>query len=56
MATNKSKNKRSIYLPDQIAEELESEAKRQDRTVSWLLKRAWLESREKIKRYPDVQL
>lgn len=55
MATNKSKNKRSIYLPDSIILEIESEAKRQDRTVSWLIKRAWLESRGKIKEYPDVQ-
>lgn len=55
MAENKyAKNKRSIYIPDSIASELEEEAKRQDRTVSWLLKRAWLESREKIKKYPDA--
>jgi|13_taG_2_1085334.scaffolds.fasta_scaffold00002_246 uncharacterized small protein (TIGR04563 family) len=56
MATNKyAKNKRSIYLSDPIIQELEAEAKRQDRTVSWLIKRAWLESREKIKKYPDVE-
>jgi uncharacterized small protein (TIGR04563 family) len=55
MATNKSKNKRSIYLSDPIIQEIEAEAKRQDRALSWLIKRAWLESREKIKRYPDVQ-
>lgn len=56
MATNKyAKNKRSVYLPDPIIQELEAEAKRQDRTVSWLIKRAWLESREKIKKYPDAQ-
>ena len=55
MSKNKyAKNKRSVYLPSQIVEELESEAKRQDRTVSWLLKRAWLESREKVKKYPDA--
>ena len=56
MATNKyAKNKRSVYLPDPIIQELEAEAKRQDRTVSWLIKRAWLESREKIRKYPDAQ-
>ena len=46
--------KKSIYITEEIMKELEVEAKRQDRTVSWLLKRAWLESREKIKRYPSV--
>jgi len=56
VATNKyAKNKRSVYLSDQIVQELEAEAKRQDRTVSWLIKRAWLESREKIKKYPDAR-
>jgi uncharacterized small protein (TIGR04563 family) len=48
-----AKNKRSIYIPDQIITELETEAKRQDRTLSWLIKRAWLESRDKIKKYPS---
>ena len=48
-----AKNKRSIYIPDQIITELEKEAKRQDRTLSWLIKRAWLESRDKIKKYPS---
>ena len=54
--TNKyARNKKSIYLPEQILKEIQEEAKRQDRTVSWLIKRSWLESREKIKRYPDAQ-
>lgn len=55
MATKNAKNKKTIYLPDPIIQELESEAKRQDRTVSWLIKRAWIESRKKIQSYPDVQ-
>lgn len=50
-----AKNKKTIYLSDPIIQELEAEAKRQDRTVSWLIKRAWIESRKKIKEYPDVQ-
>ena len=55
MKNKYAKNKKTIYLPDQIVGELETEAKRQDRTVSWLIKRAWIESRKKIKEYPDVQ-
>jgi uncharacterized small protein (TIGR04563 family) len=48
------KNRKTIYLPKEIREEIEAEAQRQERTVSWLLKRAWLESRGKIKGYPSV--
>lgn len=56
MSKNKyAKNKKTIYLPDQIVDELEAEAKRQDRTVSWLIKRAWIESRKKIRKYSDAQ-
>lgn len=51
-----AKNRRSVYLTDQLVKELEDEAKRQDRTVSWLLKRAWLESRGKISKYPSIEL
>ena len=55
MASKYSKNRKTIYLSNEILEELEVESKRQDRTVSWLLKRAWLESREKIKKYAEVK-
>tara|TARA_B100001287_G_C22646474_1_gene512975 strand:- start:572 stop:742 length:171 start_codon:yes stop_codon:yes gene_type:complete len=54
LKNKKTKNKKTIYLPDTIIEELEAEAKRQDRTISWLIKRSWLESRKKIKEYPEV--
>lgn len=55
MADKYAKNKKTVYIPNTILQELEAEAKRQDRTVSWLLKRSWLESREKIKKYPGSQ-
>ena len=55
MKNKYAKNKKTIYLPDPIIQELEAESKRQDRTVSWLIKRAWLESRKKIREYPDVE-
>ena len=52
MKNKHNRSKKSIYIQETILKELEDEAKRQDRTISWLLKRAWLESREKIKSYP----
>ena len=55
MSKNFAKNRKSVYIADKMLEELEAEAKRQDRTISWLLKRAWFESKQKIKEYPSCQ-
>ncbi len=48
------KRKRSFYLPEDFIEEMEKEALRLDRSVSWILQRAWIEARETIKGYPSV--
>ena len=42
--------KRSVYLTEQILIELLEEAERQERSVSWLLQRAWILSKNKIKK------
>lgn len=41
--------KKTIYLPEELLEELKREAERQDRSFSWLLQEAWLISRGQIK-------
>ena len=48
--------KQSIYMEVAIVRELRSEAARQQRTLSWLMQRAWALAREDIKklRTPDV--
>jgi uncharacterized small protein (TIGR04563 family) len=38
---NPAGRKRSFYLPDWMTRELEAEATRLDRSVSWILQRAW---------------
>lgn len=53
MVEKYAKNRKTVYLNDQIIKELKEEAERQDRTVSWIIKRAWLESRESIRKYPS---
>lgn len=40
--------KKSIYFPLKMSKEIEREALRQDRTVSWLLQRAWAIARAEI--------
>ena len=36
------KRKASLYLPDDILHELQDEAQRLDRSMSWLIRRAWI--------------
>ncbi len=48
------KRKRSFYLPEEFIEEMEKEALRLDRSVSWILQRAWIEAKDKIKSYPSI--
>ena len=49
------KRKKSFYLPASFIEEMEKEALRLDRSVSWIVQRAWIEGRDKIKNYPSVK-
>lgn len=48
------KRKRSLYLPDQYLNEMLHEAKRQDRSLSWIVQQAWLVAREDIQKLPSV--
>jgi uncharacterized small protein (TIGR04563 family) len=49
------KKKLTLYLPDNILQELQEEAERQDRSISWLLQTAWMISREPLRAMPGVQ-
>jgi len=51
--TTKDKRKKSFYLPSEFIEEIEKEALRLDRSLSWIIQRAWVEGRDKIKKYPS---
>ena len=48
--------KKSIYLPDELADELEAEARRLDRSESWLIQQAWRFARERIRALPRQEL
>lgn len=45
-----------VYVPTPILEELMVERERLDRPISWILQRAWLISREKIRATPVEQV
>lgn len=49
-----AKNKLTIYVPDDVFNEMKNEADRQDRTVSWLVEHTWRLSRKQIQAYPSV--
>ena len=48
------KRKRSLYFPDTILREMQSEAKRQERSLSWIVQYAWRIAREELMRLPSV--
>ena len=48
------KRKKSFYLPEHFIKEIEAEALRLDRSLSWVIQRAWIEGREKIRKYPSM--
>jgi len=48
------KRKQSLYFPQDMLEEIAAEAKRQDRSLSWIVQRAWLIARDDIRKYPSI--
>ena len=51
MASRDSR-KQTLYFPVDMLEEIHSEAKRQDRTLSWLIQQAWKISKADIQKTP----
>lgn len=48
------KRKQSLYFPDQMLREIQYEANRQDRSLSWIVQKAWQIARGEIGKYPSV--
>jgi uncharacterized small protein (TIGR04563 family) len=46
--------KQSLYFPEDMLEEIQREADRQDRSLSWVVQQAWRISRAELKRIPSV--
>ena len=45
------RRKQSLYFPTEMLTEILSEAKRLDRSLSWVIQQAWVIARERIARY-----
>ena len=48
------KRKQSLYFPEAMLKEIQAEANRQDRSLSWIVQQAWRVARVEIKRFPSV--
>ena len=49
----KTKKKRSIYFSEELVEQIEAEAKRQGRSFSWIVQRAFMIARDQLAKFPD---
>lgn len=48
------KRKQSLYFPEQMLKEIQDEANRQDRSMSWIMQKAWKIASPDIKKFPSV--
>ena len=46
--------KQSLYFPEEMLSEIQREAGRQDRSISWIVQQAWRVARADIRRIPSV--
>jgi uncharacterized small protein (TIGR04563 family) len=47
------KRKQSLYFPESMLEEIKEEAARLDRSLSWVVQRAWKAARPDIRKIPS---
>jgi uncharacterized small protein (TIGR04563 family) len=48
------KRKQSLYFPEAMLLEIQQEATRLDRSLSWVMQRAWKIARQEVRRLPSV--
>ena len=53
-AVGSDKREQSLYFPEQMLKEIQEEANRQDRSLSWIVQKAWKIARKDIMKYPSV--
>ena len=54
MAQPTDKRKQSLYFPEEMLEEIQAEATRQDRSLSWIVQQAWRAARAQIASLPGM--
>ena len=46
--------KQSLYFPQDMLDEMQREARRQDRSLSWIVQQAWKVARGDLKKIPSA--
>ena len=54
MARPTEKRKQSLYFPEEMLREIQEEATRQDRSLSWIMQQAWRAARERVAKLPGM--
>jgi uncharacterized small protein (TIGR04563 family) len=54
MAQNSDKRKQSLYFPEEMLLEIQEQATRQDRSLSWIVQQAWRAARAQIAKMPGM--
>jgi uncharacterized small protein (TIGR04563 family) len=44
----------SVYLPDDMDAEIREEARRLDRTISWIVQQAWKLAKYELRKFPTM--
>ena len=52
--TRSDKRKQSLYFPEEMLQEITVEANRQDRSLSWIVQKAWKIAKGEISKFPSV--
>jgi uncharacterized small protein (TIGR04563 family) len=48
------KKKQSLYFPEEVLAEIQYEADRQDRSLSWIVQQAWRIARAELQKLPGA--
>jgi uncharacterized small protein (TIGR04563 family) len=48
------KRKQSLYFPEEMLREIQEEATRQDRSLSWVVQQAWRSARAQVAKLPGM--
>ena len=51
--SNTDSRKQSLYFPEDMLDEIQREASRQDRSLSWIVQQAWRMARMDIRKIPS---
>ena len=47
------KRKQSLYFPEDMLREIQEEANRQDRSLSWIVQQAWKIAKQELNKVPS---